>query len=251
MKKRPLVFSVQAWVFILLAVSFPLQIIFTEELSIGSWGRAFYLLTPLNWITIFTFILMAYLSFKASTLLKVALPLSFTIVAINNFVAMDILGEKVFENFLFGIGPATVAYSAFLYYVMFKSPQAYLLENPHLRWWRIAPRYQVSLPIWFAQKGKGLQRAQTFDLASGGIFVPMDICSHTDNPFAEGETLQIHLDLMGQVLQCRGKLARIEKKSKGNYPPGLGIKLDLTDYPTGQLLDSFIKGLANEQSMIH
>ena len=150
---------------------------------------------------------------------------------------------------MFNMGPATVAYSLFLYFVMFKSPQAYVLENPHLRWWRLAPRYQMSLPLWFAQKGKGLQHAHTFDLAAGGIFIPMDVTSYTDVPFRKGETLQIHLDLMGQVLQCRGKLARIEKSSKGTYPPGLGIQLEVQDYSQSNILNKFLKGLAPDHAM--
>ncbi|HAZ12457.1 MAG: hypothetical protein A2X86_16845 [Bdellovibrionales bacterium GWA2_49_15] len=244
MKKRPLVFSLQGWIFIFLAISFPLQIIFREELEMESWGRAFYLLSPLNWTTLVTFIFLSYLSFKTSSLLKLALPLSFTVVALNNFIAMDVLGEKIVENFMFNMGPATVAYSVFLYYVMFKSPQAYVLENPQLRWWQIAPRYQVSLPLWLAKQGKGLQRACTFDLASGGVFVPMNVGTEADTDFKEGDTLQIHLDLMGQVLQCQGKLARIEKRGKGAYPPGLGIQLDMLDYSKRNTLNTFLKSLA-------
>ncbi|MEK6624596.1 MAG: hypothetical protein AABY86_06495, partial [Bdellovibrionota bacterium] len=67
----------------------------------------------------------------------------------------------------------------------------------------------------------------------------------------KGETLQIHLDLMGQVLQCRGKLARIEKSSKGTYPPGLGIQLEVQDHYQSNILKTFIKGLAPDQVMAH
>ncbi len=245
MKKRPLVFSIQGWTFILLAVSFPIQIIVKEDLNFNSWGLAFSLLTPLNWATLLTFLILACFSFQARPILKVLLPLSFTLVALNNLMAADILGEKAFSNLMLTIGPATAAYSVFIYYIMFKSNQAYVLENPNLHWWKVAQRFQISFPLWFAQKGQALQRANSFDIATGGLFIPIDVASSQEANYHEGETLQLHLDLLGQVIQCQGRLARIQHRPKGGYPAGLGVQLESLDFTTAHVLKSFLKSLGN------
>jgi|GEM_PF-1870321 len=257
MNKRPIIFPIQSIIFLTLAASLPLQIYFREGFTLTEWTTVLRFLSPLNWITMITFTTIAYCSWNALPILKLFLPLSFTVVAINNFFALDLVmvdhesGQTILDRLLLVIGPATIFYSAFLYLVLFKSNQAKILEYPSGHWWKIPPRFKLDVPVWFARPGEKLYKTKTLDVAKGGLFIPFYDEDLSTLEHHVGDLINIHLQLEGKIFQCKARCARVEKAKKGKYPAGLGLQFVDLDFDNKRLIGKFLTSVEKAQKILH
>ncbi len=223
MKKKPFAFDLLTALFVGIVVAFPVQIMFLYEHYPWDVLPIMAKLSILNWLVIASCLFAAYLSHHADPKLRWFLPIMTLLVAWNNlivgYVGLDYSSSMTFLG--------TLAFSSLNGIFMIPSVQA-ALGQPKNRWWQIPARFRVKVPVFVnpMRGGEGFY-TDTFDLSTGGTFIPLK--PNQAQGFDTGEMLSLSFTLgTFRSLRCNAMVVR-NHDAKGNYPQGMGIKfMDLS-----------------------
>lgn len=218
MKRKPLIFSVLALAYFVTALAIPAQIGVLYEHSVSEYAAILQKISIMNWFVIVACVASVPLLQQGSPHLKLAIPISFGIVAYNNFI----VGAYAIDYSVHSAFLGTLAFAA-LHAPLLQPSVFRVLLKPELRWWKSAQRKVMKVPIAVNGKKLGL-RAHTFDLSMTGIYVTAK-GPEAENLMALGrrETVTLSLELPRHAIFCTGKVIRYGS-GNGRYPAGIGIQ---------------------------
>ena len=229
MPKRPKLFPLLAFIFIGIAVSMPIQVIYLYDLMPWQLFAIFNKITYLNFCVALLSLGNAYLLFRASPLLKFTIPLQIAVLAWNNFV----VGYSAMH-----FSPQLALLST-LVFVLLCTPLLqpdirFIMAHADRRWWLRPARYKSEVPITINPWVGKSMKANSFDISESGTFLSLkDILldGKTLDAGVEGEStlkdgdnlkLTIHISTAHRIL-CDAKVVRTTE-AKGEYPAGIGIR---------------------------
>jgi hypothetical protein len=226
MRNKPFIFNLFCLTFLLIAISFPMQIMMIyghDPLEIQAIMSK---LTIINHICIGFLFFNSWLTWKCAPLLKWTLPMMIGLVAFNNWVVSRYGADFDFTSTTL----ATALFTVFTSSILFTKGMD-VLDSPDKRWWLIPKRYQKKLPIYLKTAKESFVLAKTFDISSTGVFVSLDQAKdhfHRRNQidFFPGELVKLQIPTNDQSdFTCQ---ARIVRKTHGGgiYPGGLGIQFE-------------------------
>ncbi len=218
MKKKPFAFDLLTALFIGIIIAFPAQIMVLYQHMPWEIIPILAKLSILNWMVIASCMYGSYLSFHADPKLRWFLPITTLLVAWNNlivgYVGLDYSSTMTFLG--------TVAFSSINGIFFVPSVNA-ALGAPQKRWWQIPQRFKVKVPVFVnpTRGGEGFY-TDTFDLSTGGTFIPLKP-TQTET-FDTGEMVSLSFTLgTFRSLRCSAMVVR-NHDAKGNYPSGMGIR---------------------------
>ncbi len=223
MRKRPFILTLFALVFVMVALSIPIQIMALYNHGPQDWPMVLQKITLTNWAVITICLINAVLSAQAHKALFFTLPLSVLLVIVNNFLVYrfgtDYSGMQAAISGLF--------FSVFCLGV-FQKDSMKALRNPHLQWWKPAKRRQLSLPVWLEIDGKP-QLARTVDISSTGAFLSTIGEDQADTNIQlsaneAGSSLKIYLGLEERELAMEAEIVRFGGGGKSQLPSGIGVR---------------------------
>jgi len=223
MKNKPIIFSIFFSAFILMALSFPLQIMLLYGHEWGEWPMIFSKLTVFNRLVIGIFLLNAYLSLTAHKWLRVTIPLSLLVVCANNFI----VGSYGTDYALHLTSLTSLMY---LFFVsnLYLSRGYQVLLNPQLRWWRVPLRKKISCPVSIKLSNGEYFKSKSFDISNSGLFLEKQSNQREDfsamNNVEEILEQDMILNLaIAESFFCRAKIVR-KTAGNGQYPAGIGLE---------------------------
>lgn len=239
MKDKPILFHFLFIFFIGVCLSLPMQIayLYDHDLTkLMDWQSLFMKITPLNWLVMAITAFNAYLSYKAHQAIKVTVPMSIFIVAVNNFF----VGSWGTDFSLFATWGATIGY-ALLGYVMVYGYGLDAIDHPEKHWWKIPTRYQKAMPVWIEWNGNKKLLAKTFDLSKTGAFLSVLGQEQFPKELTIGDSLNIIIGTKHGDLRMAATLVRKENRPRGHYPAGLGINFRNLNIKENFLLNKIMK----------
>lgn len=251
MKNKPKVLNYVAALLFLLAPSLPTQIMVLYGHTPFELDAIAAKLTPLNWMIFFLAPVTAWLVWRASRYVFVAVPILSALVAYNNWF-VGVLGRDY--------PPFTTALGTGLFVLcmgtLFTREARAALLNPAKRWWQTPRRKLVKIPVRMQVLNKNYRNERqdfytvTYDLSRGGAFIPFgnergslrelrdhakkvkDVAAVKKNlstafvprNLKEGTQCYVSLNLRdSSSLQCRAEIVRITDGTD-RYPAGVGLR---------------------------
>ncbi len=229
MRNKPFIFNLFTLSFLLIALSFPMQIMMIYGHDLLEMKAIMSKLTIINYFCIGFLVLNSILAWKGNAMLKYTLPMMIGLVAFNNWIV-----SKYGADFDFTMTTlATAVFTVFTSSILFTKGMD-VLDSQEKRWWLIPKRYQKKLPIYLKNAKEKFVLGKTFDISSTGVFVSLDQTKdhfHRRNhiSFVPGELVSIQIPTENDSdFTCQ---ARIVRKTMGGgvYPGGLGIQFENMD----------------------
>lgn len=226
MKSKPMIFNILGLFFLGVALSLPLQVGFLYEndlTTMKDWHSIIIKLTPLNYLIMGLCLVNSYFAFTVKPFLKYTVLISVILVSLNNYIVgswgMDFAPLTTWFATLFF---AAISYS----FSFFHGSEA--IDHPDQQWWKVAPRYNKTFPVWIEWNGKKKVLTTTHDISKTGAFVST-INDHTQalvHDLPIGEKVRLSIGTNNGELRLEGVVVRKEAKNRGQYPQGLGIKFN-------------------------
>lgn len=224
MRTKPLILTLETFFFLAVAASIPLQIMTMYEHDLLSMRVLVAQISVYNWLVIISSLANCFLAFHGHALLKVTIPVSFVLVLINN---IQVTTHEVFSN----VSVPWVASAGYLLMTIFftlSEDHRRLMMNQSLRWWKSALRAKDQFEVLIAHPGQNPICLQSYDISKSGMYLD---CS---NPFQRewksyqpGDKVLLYFRLPnGAAFNCSALVVRQMTNSHGNYPTGLGLKLN-------------------------
>jgi hypothetical protein len=165
-RKKPLYFSFLSLLLIVVAISFPLQIIYEYDIALSDFALALELLTFMNIAVMFMCLWVAYDSFVVSPRLKYSSVVLIAVTILNNaFVGYVAINYSMWETVL-----ASSLFVLPFGYLLTPTMRP-LIKDTRLHWWKNSPRYQYN----WAVKIDGLDSlATSLNVSKSGILVKVD-----------------------------------------------------------------------------
>ena len=211
MTKKPIIFNVNAFLFLAIAISVPFQILLGLEQEVANLSIIMNRLNVLNVAIIVTFFSTALMFYSVSRHIIWFLPLCLSIVIANNMFMMK---YSPYNDEMITL----IATSGFALFTLFtlKSNSLKIVKDPSRQWWRVSTRKRKFLPVNLKLGEKAFDFGRSFDISETGAYVMQDISEFV---FKEGDELRlkigdIHLD---------AEVVRISEMNK-SYPEGVGFK---------------------------
>ena len=187
----------------------------------SEWEMIVNKLTQLNWILISLFTINFMLCLKASPYLKIFLPITILLVALNNWVVSH-FGTDYHETLTL---TSTLLFSILCYGFFFtKGVEA--INNPSIRWWLVPKRHLKNFPVWLESNKGNKILARVFDISKTGLFISsIEGNNWFTKYFSLGEVVSIKLATSsGLELRVDAEVVRKASQTRGNYPEGLGLQ---------------------------
>lgn len=244
MKTRPKIFIGYAILFVLLAISFPIQIALLYEHGIFEIGAILSKMTFLNWAVFWGFIVSAVLMVRVSPKGRFIVPFMLAAVLLNN-LAVSLTGLN-FDPLVPWL--ASLGFGALCLPLSFYQPALELMNNPEKRWWLRSERARVQAPVLVNPFKSSSFRTKTFDLSETGAFI-----SFENNDAQGGEAsfglpvLQVsdRLNLclnVGHISQLRFEAEVVRRsEANGSYPSGVGIRFTSLDWRDRKELRRYLR----------
>ncbi len=234
MRTRPkalLVFSIGM---MSVAISLPLQAVYIENFE-----NIFRTLTQLNIFIMILCAMSAVAAFNAHKSLHLLLPLAAATVVFNNWwVAYVGFHFNSTETLFASLGLLGICS------LLLEKQTSMVLANPHLKWWNVALRAKIEIPISLTPplRGQALFK-KSFDISESGFFV-QGLAKEELEHLTVGEKFNVCLHF-SRILKIRCT-ARIVRKCNehGSYPSGVGLQFENMD----SQIRSAIKRLSFEKS---
>jgi hypothetical protein len=213
MKSRPLAITLFSVLLLAVGLSVPLQAAYLENFE-----NIFRSMTVLNAIMAGLCVLTAISVYTVHNSFKYLLPLTFGTVVFNNwwvgYVGFDFSTmETTAASFAFaGICCSLLERNAFT-----------VLRNPKLKWWTVAARKKLNIPVTLKKmRGKALD-IRAFDISESGMFL-QDVGKDEFRNYEVGERIEIDLHF-NEILKvrCEAKIVR-KTHRQGMYPAGIGLQ---------------------------
>lgn len=219
MKKRPWPLTLFALVHGLIALSIPVQIILLyghhplhEAMMI--WHK----ISWLNLCVILLSLVNAVLFWRGSRYVLYLMPLSFMMMAVNNYFVSSLADDYTFKQTSF----ATLAY-IFPHFLLLYHKSAQVFWEPTLRWWLCPKRYPFGLPVTVeTSQGKRIL-SHTFDISETGAFLKINI-----EDLEAGEEINLEIPSASGPYMFKAQIVR-KAAPKGHYPAGVGVKFSQLD----------------------
>ena len=229
MRNKPFIFNLFCLSFLLIALSFPMQIMMIYGHELLEMQAIMSKLTIINHFCIGFLFLNSWLALKGAPVLKWTLPMMIGLVAFNNWIV-----SKYGADFDFTMTTlATALFTVFTSSILFTKGMD-VLDSPDKRWWLIPKRFQKKLPIYLKTATESFILGKTFDISTTGVFVAIDQTKdhfHKRNQinFVPGELINLQIPTEDKSdFTCQ---ARVVRKTHGGgvYPGGLGIQFENMD----------------------
>ena len=232
---RPKQFYFAALALMLMALSFPLQVMFLYGHHWNETGAIFSKLTWVNWLVVASFIAGSYLYFHASRLILILTPIILGLVAFNNYI----VGQFAADFSLLQTSLATLGVGLVFTPLLMPSSKV-VLKDPKRRWWRRSKRVNKRVSATLNPFVGEMIHAQTFDVSKSGAFVCLD-GTHQELPKV-GDTIRVSFNVNSmKKIRCEAVVVRIAEAS-GHYPRGMGLRFTemdkLYEKSFGQFLSS-------------
>jgi hypothetical protein len=219
MRNRPKKLVILAVFLILLAASFPIQIMMLYGHSLFEAQAIAAKIAPLNWAIMLLAPFTAMLAFRASPWVIAALPTLTGLVIYNNWFVSQMQTD-------FTPGVAWLASGAFVGVValLFNRQALQAILNPTSRWWLTPERKRLAVPVRIKlQSPVNELYLNTFDLSEGGAFLPLDQAK-VFRTVAVGTQCYVSLPLKDvESIKFRAEIVR-NTQGRGEYPAGVGVK---------------------------
>lgn len=212
MRQRPGWTIFLGLVFLMIAISLPVQIMFIYGHGVDELGAVFEKLTFLNILVMAAALTCAVLVWKASPLSRQAVPAFLALVAVNNFfVGYYATDFSMWTTVLATVGLVT------LNLPLLHPRMQEILMHPEKRWWLCAERRRLDLPVTIDGTRLTSLKARTFDVSLSGAFVP-DV-----HDVSVGDWITVRMKFGITQIRCQAKVVR-RSEPKGIYPGGVGVQ---------------------------
>lgn len=237
MPRKPLFISIMAFMFMSLAISFPVQVAYMFHYGPLDIAPIFTKLTPLNYVLMGLFMVTAYLTYTTNKLIFLLLPFMNFFVFLNNFVVAE-YGQ------IYSHAQTLVASTLFLLLTLsFYQKDIYQIYNDiRFRWWLTSPRYQKIVPITLKYNDQVIE-TKTFDISQTGMFIECDD-RYQMFKIPNMQDIEIILHNGHKIIPLKAKIVR-KSIAKGHYPAGLGVQIN---YDNSQNTQEIYKELFEYQS---
>lgn len=228
MPTKPKFILLMSALFLALAISFPVQIMFMFGYMPWDIIPIVTKLTPLNYLLIAVFSYTAYLTYKTNKLVFVMLPFLNFFVFINNFIVAE-YGQ------IYTHAQTLVASTAFLLLTLsFYQKDIYNVYNDlKYRWWLTSPRFQKKIPIIINYLDE-TYNCTTFDISKTGMFIKTDDLYRVFK-IENNKNIDLVFKIGKQDIKLTAKVVR-KSIAKGNYPAGVGVHFnERPDYKDADL----------------
>lgn len=216
---RPKQFYIVAVIMFMIALSFPVQVMFLYGHHWSETAAIFGKITTLNWFVIGCFFLTGYLYFQASRFLLVVAPLMVVLVGVNNYLVGQFAGDFSLAQTSLGTFAVALLYAP----LMMPSSQV-VLKDPKRRWWRRSRRYNKRVSATINPYVGDMIQAYTFDVSQTGAFVCLDNVNPEEMPKV-GDTIRLSFNVTSmRKIRCEAEVVRIAE-AQGRYPAGMGVRI--------------------------
>ncbi len=239
MNKRPKYLSLLSAVFVMIALSYPLQVMVLYGHSLFEIDQIFFKISTLNFLVMFSLLCNAYLLLNASSLLKFTIPTTLALVMWSN----AIIGSYGSDYSMSSTSLASLLFALLCTPLMAVSEIQLVLSNPKTRWWLTPKRVKKNLTTAM-QQTKGLHLiAETHDISESGLFIPFSTCVEKetkeyvlDPRLKVGEVITLHIRLSQfNTIKCEARVIRVSQKPSSK-PAGLGLQfLQLDEHAKTQI----------------
>ena len=215
---RPKQFYVVALLLMLIATSFPLQVVYIYGHSFTEIGSIFNKISLLNWLVMGGVLALSYMHLKASKWLVVAAPLMILLVALNNYVVGHFstdysMAQTVMATSLFSL----------LFTPLFMPSSRLILKDPTRRWWTCSKRYHKKISTTLNPYVGDMIHAYTFDISETGAFISFEDLPAEELPKV-GDHIRVSFNVNSmKKIRCEAVVVRLAEP-RGRYPQGLGLK---------------------------
>jgi hypothetical protein len=228
MRTLPKPFVLMSLALVLVALCYPVQVMFIYGHSLTELVSIFSKLAPLNWVVILGCTWVSSLSYRGSRWTLAMFPLLTIAVAWNNWLVSQVGSD-------FGVINTSLATLGFasLGGFMFTAASWEVITHPEKRWWLRPERRAVAAPVFVIPKTGDAFRVETFDISRTGAFLKV---RSGDALMRTGDRISLRLTMGAlTVLRCEAKVVR-KSDAKGMYPDGVGIEfLNLKGHETAEL----------------
>lgn len=214
---RPKQFYLASVALLLIALSFPIQVMVLYGHHWSELNAILGKITWLNWMVIGSFLVGAYLYFHASRLILYLTPVILGLVAFNNYIVGKFSGDYSVAQTTF----ATVA-MALVFLPLALPSSRMVLTDPKRRWWRRSKRFHKRVSTTLNPFVGDMIQAHTFDVSQTGAFVCFQDGQNTLPKV--GDTLRVSFNVSSmKKIRCEAIVVRVTE-AKGHYPKGIGIR---------------------------
>lgn len=217
MLSRPRIFLILAIVFVVISLSFPIQIMLLYGHSLNDLSMIINKISLINMFVITALVFNIPLLLEASPKLKLTIPITIFLVGWNNYVV---------SSYAFDYSTTTTTLSSLAFSLLFlpllSQQNRILLSTPTLRWWQRPKRVRVKLHTLIEPHvGKKLI-TEVFDISETGAFVP--VANLNQATLKVGDLTSINVKLTQfKNLKCEAEIVRISTPC-GSYPAGVGLR---------------------------
>lgn len=203
MKKRPPLFYLVSISLLAIAISIPTQILLLYGHPVEEIYFAFSKMTVMNWISCATLGGLSLAALNGSRSLYILIPLSIAVIGWNNFL----VGSWGYDYNLTTTWWSTTLFAAGCGFLFL--PQYFqVLQYPEQRWWLVAKRISIHLPVEVSPFRGHEFTGKTLDVSQTGAFIEGD-----DALLKLGEMIDLNLKLNTlQNLQVRAEVVRKSKE---------------------------------------
>jgi hypothetical protein len=213
MRNRPLTLTLFSLILMGVGLSIPIQAIYLQDFS-----NLFRSLTILNMIISILCLLTAVSAAHVHTSFRYLLIATIGAVIFNNWW----VGKVGFD---FTFTQTTIASLSFvgLCSILLEKKAFTVLSNPNLKWWNIALRKQVQIPVSIVKIRGETMIKKAFDISESGLFL-QGLEKKELEKYEVGEYLYLYLHF-NEILKisCRARIVR-KTNANGNYPAGIGLQ---------------------------
>jgi hypothetical protein len=242
MRQRPKEFVFLAMVLLLIAVSLPIQVMMLYQNSPFEISDTISKLAPLNWVVMILALVNAALVYSASPWVMLTAPLFIMVVIWNNYLVADAA-----LNFSPVTAVVAIMGTAALHGALLTEKARKILKNPTLRWWRSAPRKQISVRALVTPVMGGELQSMTFDISMGGAFIsaastgwkPSQSAPHQTIEVGSRCAIRLMLDQF-RVVTCSAEVVR-QTEPRGHYPGGFAVRFVNLDPQQRKILATYLK----------
>lgn len=214
MKIKPLIFNIYSFVFLAIAASIPVQVMFLYGYSFTDFDAIWSKMTFFNLTVMSSCCINAYFSYTAQDDVKWSFPLSIGFVCLNNSIVL------VYGN---DFEAASVILSTFAYILMTSyfilSQDTRVMNSPTAQWWKTAMRYKAPLPTKVSSTDIPINLGETFDISRTGAYISYNVPTQKDI-FSCGDVFTFNI---GDDLELKAKVVR-KSMAVGRYPEGMGVQ---------------------------
>jgi len=241
MKEKPEIFNYLAYLYIVIAISIPLQIMMMYRIWPQNIFEVSGKISPSNMLIMITAAIGAALLYAVVKPIVYVVPAFLLITAWNNYLIAS-YNTNYNPSVLIG---SWVLLSFF--HVFLLTPESRnAIANSSLRWWKTPARRRIRVPSKLKPVNGSEISGSTHDLSETGVFVPIDphsplhqqIRKLKEIRIGQSVSLRLSLDQL-KILNCRGEVVR-KQLASGHHPAGVGIRFVAMNSKDRKMLQAYL-----------